>query len=236
MCAAPRPPRRRRPTPPELYYRGPPAHNSQVFELVPDDDHEAADPASTLSPLNSCPRCGAQMVSVAMCRRHCKASLDLQEPTRPIPTLPAPETPTSTPPPMSPMPTPRAAAADDNGAAAAAADDTTLLPPPSGDGVRLAAPTTPRSRPPCESDRRRWQCQLEPSKHFDVVKYTARDDADLSFREDQAGDWVLYQDLDGRIYWWNEVTTEWFWRPLVKHLELLQALMRYEEWTAEQRY
>ena len=165
------------------------------------------------------------MVSATMkyCR-HCKAAVDLHKPTEPMATLPSRHRraaeatkPSAKPPPVSPMPTARAAYADDNDAAAAATSAAAPVDSAeaSGDGVRLAAPTTPESWPPCESDQRSWKWQLELSQPKNILKYTAKDDADLSFREDQPGDWALYQDLDGRRYWWNALTEEWFWRPPV---------------------
>jgi hypothetical protein len=117
---------------------------------------------------------------------------------------------------MSPMPTARAAHADDNDAAAAATSAAAPVDSAeaSGDGVRLAAPTTPRSWPPCVSDQRSWKWQLELSKP-NILKYTAEGNAD-SFSEDQPGVWVQYQDKKGgRRYWWNAMTEEWFWRPPV---------------------
>ena len=90
--------------------------------------------------------------------------------------------------------------------------------------------TTPREEwPACVSDQREWKFQLEldPSTHCDVVRYTAKNDANLFFREEQPGDWVLYRDLNNRMYWWNEVTREWFWRPRDKDFDGWKALRCY---------
>ena len=158
MRTAARLPRCRKPTPPKLY-----------LEVVPE---EAADPASTISSLQSCATCGAKMVTVARCCRDCKCSIYLQDP---------------------------------------------LL-------------TTPREKwPACVSDQRKWMFHLEldPSTQRDVVRYTAKDDATLFFREDEPKEWVLYRDLDNRMYWWNEVTREWFWRPRDKDFDGWKALRCY---------
>ena len=87
--------------------------------------------------------------------------------------------------------------------------------------------TTPGTEwPACVSDEREWKFHLEqePSTQFDIVRYTAKDDTNLFFREDQPGDWVLHRDVDNRIYWWNEVTREWFWRPRDKDFDRWKAL------------